>query len=108
MRLAKKFGVIVAMAAVCLTMAAPTTANAGTCPPHYFSVYDTDQEITTSTHKYVYSITKHPDGSIEKHYDYCTVTVEKIYSNSICLNCSLKKRELTSESDSHSDDCGED
>ena len=109
MRLAKKLGAVVAMAAVCLTMVAPTMASAATCPPHYFSVYDTDQVITTTTHEYLYGVIKYPDGSEKEDWRTCTVTTTKYYDNAICLDCSKKESFLDElkTNVSHSEDCNE-
>ena len=109
MRVAKKLGAVVAMAAVCLTMVAPTTASAATCPPHYFSVYDTDKVVTTTTHEYVYGIIKYPDGSEEEDRRTCVITTTKYYNNAVCLNCSAKERYVdeSKTSHSHSANCGQ-
>ena len=80
MRLAKKLGAVVAMAAVCLTTVAPTTASAGTCPPHTFVKVVEARDSYTEHHAYLYGIV---DGEDTIWKD-CVITTTKIV---YALNC---------------------
>lgn len=83
MRIAKKLGAVVAMAAVCLTMAAPITAKAVVCPPHEFDEVEQSCNSYTEHHAYHY-------GTIngdEKIWKDCVITTTKIVYALDCCHC---------------------
>ena len=88
MKILKKLAAVAAMAAICLSMAAPVSANAATECTH---------ETLRKNRRYVYEDSGREefeywkdvdgDGEPEKVTDYCSYTVYLIYEEYLCANC---------------------
>ena len=85
MRLAKKFGAVVATVVVCSAVLIPTIANAQAtgCPPHEFSTVIQSHDVYTQHHGYLYGII---DGDVEMWRDCLITTTEIVYALD-CDNC---------------------
>ena len=89
MRLAKKLGAVVAMAAVCLTTVAPTTASAATCPPHYYTKTVDTNVITEGAyreHEYEKGF-QEINGQMVPIFDTCRVDKLIYYHTKACTFC---------------------
>ena len=111
MRLWKKVSAMVAMAAVCMTMAVPAVASAETnmareCPPHQYSSELTGEEVyRTETHEYLHMIPQ-ADGTMKGVWKDCTIQHIKIYHYQECVNCHMRTTLWTEETTRHMD-CGQ-
>lgn len=110
MRVWKKVSAMVAMAAVCMTMAGPVVASAETnmtrnCPPHEYSGTLTREEVyRTETHEYL-DITPDGDGTMTGVWEDCTIQHIKIYYYQECENCHMRTTLWTEETTRHMN-CG--
>ena len=111
MRLWKKVSAMVAMAAVCMTMAVPVVASAETnmarnCPPHEYSGTLIREEVyRTETHEYL-DITPNGDGTMTGVTKKCTIQHIKIYHYQQCQDCPMTVTLWNEETTRHMD-CGQ-
>ena len=103
MRLWKKVSAMVAMAAMCMTMAVPVTASAaevearvGGCPGGCEWEYDEREEVTTQP-------TKCPNCDDECK---CTVTIVKIITFKKCNDCGTMVTVSSKETSYETHSCG--
>ena len=87
MRLAKKLGAVVAMAAVCLTTVVPTTASAATCPPHYMIRTNEVNTSYTQQHGYLLYVTEYG----EEKWANCVMDISTHQYDLECTKCNEYK-----------------
>ena len=112
MKLWKKVSAMVAMAAVCMTMAVPAVASAevdariGGCANHDWTSEMVRYEVNTYTHEYAI-ITENPDGTLSERPGVCTVeTTKKIYYKA-CINCGIIQTNRSESMPSSHSSCGQ-
>lgn len=96
MRLWKKVSAMVAMAAMCMTLAVPVTASAaevdarmGGCPGGCDPIVTTREEVEeekTTYHTYD-KITQSPGGTIQHEEVVCAIEIVKIITYEYCEAC---------------------
>ena len=98
MRLWKKVSAMVAMAAVCMTMAVPVTASAaevdarlGGCPDGcVFTLVETEEVDPELTRYHTYDdITTSPGGTIHHQEVVCAIETVKITTYECCNGCGI-------------------
>jgi len=113
MKLLKKVAALAALAAVCITMAAPVSAEAAApkpCMLHSYEVFDSYIQTDTSEHDYVIAYVDYNgdgriDGILTKK---CTITIVAEVYDLACVDCGFIYRSASSKlvSIEHSDNCG--
>ena len=89
MRIAKKLGAVVAMAAVCLTTIVPTTVSAAECPPHYMVRENEVNTTYNQQHGYLLYVTEYG----EEKWANCVMTISTHQYDLLCKKCKVYKLE---------------
>lgn len=106
MKLFKKLVAVAAMAAICITMTAPMSANAAVpnCNGrHLMETEETREYVSSRTEPLIYKMDVDGDGEEEIVVDYCTEVTFNVKYRMECIKCGLALESTETTVTTHSE-----